>query len=203
MRKKIFKVLTPILLALMFMGNKSGCSNSESHDREIVNKQQGIYQDVQPVHIYDYSIPRDIYQQIYDITPTQALATYSVVETIDGHIKYRGPSIGFPIPADMQLTNGLQPDYHSNGGVAIEQAEPNGLFSSKNTNATWVLFVDLESGNVYPMYSEHHVSCWPFIVKEDDKGEWHRADKKPIKFKLVIDTTRKINITIPKKTDGK
>ncbi|MEI7621459.1 MAG: hypothetical protein WCJ51_02910, partial [Candidatus Moraniibacteriota bacterium] len=189
---------------LLFIGSLTGCSNSaEENDRKIVDSQQKIYGDEQPVHIYDYSIPRDIYQQIYDITTTQALATYSVVETIDGRIKYRGPSIGFPIPADMQLTNPLQPAYHSSGSVAIEQSEPNGLFSSKNTNATWVLFVDLESGNVFPMYSEHHVSCWPFVVKEDDKGEWHRADNKPIKFKLVIDTTRKIKITIPKKNESK
>jgi hypothetical protein len=184
MRRNISLIMLLLLVMPLCMGN-SGCNDSESRDRVTVDTQQKIYQQVQPVHIYDFSIPRDIYQQIYDMTTTQAVATYTVIETMTGVTKYQGPSIGFPIPADVQLTNGLQPAYNS-GGAAIEQAEPNGLFSSKNTDATWTLFVDLKSGNVYPMYSEHKVSCWPFIVEKDSNGEWHRADNKPIGFKLEI-----------------
>ncbi len=190
--KKTFNIAMLFISSLIFMGGLIGCSDSERHDRNIVNKQQEVYQTVQPVHIYDYSIPRDVYQQIYDMTTTQALATYTVIETVTGVIKYHGPSIGFPIPADVQITNGLQPS--GSTGVAVEQAEPNGLFSSKNTDATWILFVDLKTGIVYPVYSEHKTTCWPFIVAENEKGEWLRADNKPIGFKLSV-TKRKINIT--------
>lgn len=171
-----------------------GCSadNSETRDKAIVDKQQSIYQDTQPVHIYDYSIPRDIYQQIYDITTTKAVATYSVIESVTGVTRYECPSIGYPIPADVSLTNPLQGiNQVDNMGtdkyeVVVEQAEPNGLFASKNTDATWVLCVSLKDGIAYPVYSEHKAMTFPFIMEIAENGQWVRADNKPILFKVNI-----------------
>ena len=178
-----------ILLLLVI----SGCAEtSEDKDRHIVNKQQEMYQQTQPVHIYDYSIPRDIYQQIYDITTTKVVATYSIIESVTGVTRYECPSMGFAIPADTQLTNPLQPTYlggSSSGIVAIEQAEPNGLFSSKNTDGTYVMCVDLKTSEVYPVYTEHKVTTFPFIVEKDKNGQWVRADNKPLAFKIEIKKT--------------
>ena len=172
-------------LAMFFT---AGCEvGSESKDRAIVNKQQEVYQQVQPVHIYDYSIPRDIFQQIYDITTTKTVATYSVIESITGVTRYECPSIGYAIPADTQLTNPLQPAHSEwrESGI-IEQAEPNGLFSSKNTDGTYVMCVDLKNSEVYPVYTEHKVTTFPFIVDKNDKGQWVRADNKPLAFTINI-----------------
>ena len=186
--KKIIYLFALFLLAVSIL-IIFGCNmnTSESHDRSIVNKQQEIYQKVQPIHIYDYSIPRDIYQQIYDATTTRVVATYSIIESMTGVTRYQCPSMGYAIPADSQLTNPLQPvysDYHDSG--IIEQAEPNGMFSSKNTDGTWVMCVDLKSSEIYPVYSEHKVTTFPFIVEKNDKGEWVRADNKPLAFKIEI-----------------
>lgn len=176
-------VLLPIFL--------SGCDDTaEKADQLLVDGQQKIYQSVQPVHIYDYSIPRDVYQQIYDVVTTKAVATYTVIESITGVTRYEGPSVGFPIPADTSLTNPLQAVYRTSGhdySAVIEQPEPNGLFPSKHTDATWVLFVDLESGEVYPVYSEHKATTFPFIVKKHEAtSQWVRADNRPIAFKVEI-----------------
>jgi len=191
MKKIIMSVFSVVLILSVFI---AGCSNnsSESRDAKIVAKQQTIYQNVQPVHIYDYSIPRDIYQQIYDVTTTKIVATYSVIESITGVTRYECPSVGYAIPADMSLTNPLQGTYNVNGPGAdeftavIEQAEPNGLFSSKNTDGTWVLCVALKTGEVYPVYSEHKVMTFPFIMEKNAAGQWVRADNKPIAFKIEI-----------------
>ncbi len=171
-----------------------GCTNdsSESRDAKIVAKQQAIYQDTQPVHIYDYSIPRDIYQQIYDVITTKVVATYSVIETVMGMTKFQCPSIGYAIPADTSLTNPLQGTNNRDTlgvdkyEIVVEQAEPNGLFASKNTDGTWVLCVDMQTSEVYPVYTEHKVTVFPFIAEKSDEGEWSRADNKPIAFKVEI-----------------
>jgi len=188
------KIKIGLLLIMSIVFLASGCSNnsSENAERELVNIQQGIYQKVQPVHMYDYSIPRDIYQQIYDVVTTEVMATYSVIESITGLTRYECPSMGYAIPADTSLTNPLQGIYNIDGpgvdefSAVIEQAEPNGLFSSKNTDGTWVMCVELKTGEVYPVYAEHKVMTFPFIMEKDDSGQWVRADNKPIAFKIQI-----------------
>jgi len=86
------------------------------------------------------------------------------------------PSYGYGIPYDTSLTNPLvatdidiQGDEHSYQGGAltsIEQAEPNGIFASKNTSATWVMCLG-ESGQIEPVYVESHVTVYPGPVKVD------------------------------------
>lgn len=173
--KALVKILLLILVIILTTA-QSECesgSSSQRADRYFVNDQQKHYAQVQPLHFYDYSIPRDILQQIYDIVTTRAVATYSVAETAGtGALKYQCHSIGYAIPVDTQLTNPLTTYFDSSSSV-IEQAEPNGLFSSKNTDGTWVLCVD-ETGLAYPYYSEHKIQTWPFPVQRAEDGSWHK-----------------------------
>ena len=76
-------------------------------------------------------------------------------------------SIGFGIPYDTSLTNPLQKTYGVNGNVTtIEQAEPNGLYASKATSATWVMCVG-DGGAIEPVYVESKVTVYPYPVKVD------------------------------------
>lgn len=165
---KIYSVLFLILVLALV-----SCGGAEEDDRNLVNSQQTHYAQSQPLHFYDYSIPRDVLQQIYDVVTTKSVATYTVIESITGQVKFKCQSIGYAIPVDTQLTNPLRPAWgiSRNSGEVIEQAEPNGLFSSKNTDGTWVLCVN-ETGLTYPFYTEHKVSTWPFIVVQNEHGEW-------------------------------
>jgi len=168
----------------------TGCNNSggqEQLDREVVDNQQAQYAKVQPLPIYDFSIPRDIMIQIYNVVTQESRNTYTVIETMTGETKFHGPSLGYGIPADVQLTNPLKPAYgHQwSSGEVIEQAEPNGLFSSKNTDGTWVLFID-NNGDITPVYTEHKVTTYPFAVKQDDKGGWIRADNKRASMTIKV-----------------
>ena len=177
-------LISIIILALVLMGGGSS-SSSEEQDSEMVNRQQKIYQKALPVPFFEYSIPRDIYIQIYEVVTTRAYTTYTVIESMTGKTFFHGPSIGYGIPVDTSITNPLQGDYVYNGSAAtIEQAEPNGLFSSKNTDGTWVLFVQ-EDGSVTPVYTEHKVTTFPFAVKKED-DIWVRADNKPVDFTIDV-----------------
>lgn len=175
--------LSCLSLILIFL---SGCGGgNEAEDRAIVDTQQAHYSDVQPLPFYDYSIPRDIVIQIYNVVTQEARNTYTVIESVTGETKFHGPSIGYGIPADTSLTNPLRPSFSRmyNNGEIIEQAEPNGLFSSKNTDGTWVLFLD-GNGDITPIYTEHKATTFPFAVKKSSDGSWVRADSK--KASLVV-----------------
>lgn len=182
--KKI--LLTGVMcLALFGMGaTGGGCdveeSNQEKRDRAVVAEQQSHYGKTQPVPMFDYSLPRDVLIQIYRAVTTEARSTYTIIESMSGETKFHGPSVGYGIPVDAQLTNPMQPVWvrsanSGSAGVTLEQAEPNGLFSSKNTDGTWVLFVQ-PNGDVTPVYTEHKVTTFPFMMERNDDGEWVRAD---------------------------
>lgn len=186
-----------IFIVLMSLVLLVGCdkdrSKSETADKAFVNRQQEHYQIVQPLEFYDWSIPRDVYQQIYRAITTQKITTFTIIETMTGELRYAGPSIGYPIPADMSLTNPKQGYRVRSGGgnggaVAIEQAEPMGLFSSKNTDGTWVLYVDEDKGILYPVYTEQKCTTFPFLMEQDEKGTWRRSDREPPKFTIEVRT---------------
>jgi len=178
-----FKSVVVFFLAgLLFVGamTLSACGRTaDERDTALVNAQQDHYAKVQPLPFYEFSIPRDIQIQIYNVVTQEARNTYTVIETITGQTKHHGPSIGYGIPADTSLTNPLKPAYsrNYNTGEIVEQPEPNGLWSSKNTDGTWVLFLD-QNGDITPVYTEHKVTTFPYIVKQDENGLWTRADDK-------------------------
>ena len=94
---------------------------------------------------------------------------------------------GFGIPYDTSLTNPLKPYYYSSGSVAVEQAEPNGIFASKNSAATWVMCVIQEGARAttVPVYIESKVTVYPFPVAVDYETN-----------RVARDTTGKASITI-------
>ena len=177
--KRFQKFLWVLALAPFLMGasNCSGTPTAERADAEAVNDQQTHYRSVQPVPFFDYSLQRNVYTQIYTAT-NEARSTYTVVESVTGETKFHCPSVGYGIPADVSLTNPVQGVHPRNSGAggatSIEQAEPNGLFSSKNTDGTWVLCVT-STGEVAPIYTEHKVTTFPFTVVRDGTG-WRPVD---------------------------
>jgi len=188
---KISVVLIIIILSISGMVVLSTCqsgeASSDSQDKAIVEIQQKHYLKIHPVPFYDYSIPRDILIQIYDVVTTRTYTTYTVIESITGKTFFHGVSIGYGIPADTSLTNPLKiaAKYYQGGFAVTEQAEPNGLFSSKNTDGTWVLFVQSD-GSITPIYTEHKVTTFPFAVEMNGDGSWIRADDKPSAFTIEI-----------------
>lgn len=142
----------------------SSCDTSEEVDSKRVNDQQSLYATTQPIPQFKWSQDRDNLIQIYKMK-NEARVTHSVVRSQGtGSILWDCPSIGFPLPADTQLTNPLQRVYNA---AVIEQAEPNGLYSSKNTDGTYVICV-LEDGSLSPQYTEAKVDTFTRPIKVED-----------------------------------
>jgi hypothetical protein len=74
--------------------------------------------------------------------------------------------MGYGLPYDTSLTNPLQVTSNSRGMATIGQAEPNGVFASTNTSATWVMCIG-SAGNLEPIYVESKVTVYPYSVKVD------------------------------------
>lgn len=163
-----------MLFSFFLMG--SDCDSrpprsAEQKDQIAVQQQQATYQRAQPIPRLDWSLERDIVIQLYKAR-NQRVATHTVwrgdTSVVEGHC----PSIGYPIPYDTSLTNPLQPVWKyftrqgGGSGVALEQAEPNGIFASKNSTATWVRCV--VSGKEAPIYVEGKVTAYPYPIKVKD-----------------------------------
>jgi len=127
-----------------------------------VDRQQLVYQKAQPVPFLDYSLEREAVIQLYKAR-NSTVATHTVWRGDTSVIEDDCPSIGYPIPYDTSLTNPLQAYGTSSGRTSIEMPEPNGLYSSKNSIATWVRCVTDEG--ITPVPVEAKVTTYPYPVK--------------------------------------
>ena len=171
---KMHRWISLIALSMVFMvatAQSCGTPSSEKETARVVEQQQSHYTNTQPIPFFDFSLQRDVYTQVYMAT-NEARNTYTIVESITGETKFHCPSVGYGIPADVSLTNPIQ--YYArriDHPVTLEQAEPNGLYSSNNTDGTWIMCV-VAGGDVTPIYTEHKVTTFPFVVRRGADGVW-------------------------------
>lgn len=152
------KQLAIILLAGVAL---AGCDkgSADRKDQKAANAQQEQYAKGQPIPAFDWSLERGLVIDLYRVR-NQRASTHSVWRSDRGLIEGDCPSYGYGIPYDTSLTNPLKP-YRTGAGVtSLEQAEPNGIFASKNTAATWVMCLG-QSGTVEPVYVETKVTVYP------------------------------------------
>lgn len=160
-----------------------GTTNSK--ESKAVAQQQDQYAKGQPVPAFDWSLERDLVIQLYYIR-NQKAATHTVWRSDYGMIEGDCPSLGYGIPYDTSLTNplvatdisdqGREHFYHGGALTSVEQAEPNGIYASKNTTATWVMSVDKATGQIAPIYVESKVTVYPYPVKVDyEKNRIYKA----------------------------
>lgn len=163
-----------LLLALTVACNELD-QTTESRDAERVQQQQSQYEKGQPIPSFDWSLERHLVIELYKVR-NQKSATHSIWRSDYGQIEGDCPSYGYGIPYDTSLTNplvatdidlnGEEHQYQGGSLASIEQAEPNGIFASKNTAATWVMCLG-DSGSIEPVYVETKVTVYPGPVKVD------------------------------------
>lgn len=180
MKKRIIALALVAAMALSVV-TLSGCGeyegSAQQKEAQTVANQDGIYGKSQPIPVFNYSLPRDLWIQFYKAQTSSVVRTWSVVVSDYGTPLFATQSIGYPIPLDTQLTNPQKVAVRESniGALSLPQSEPNGLYTSQNTNGTIVMTVD-GAGKVAPVYSEHKVLSFPFPVRFNKAtGMYERA----------------------------
>ncbi len=178
MKKFVF-----ILAAVLSMTACQGETSANEKDSQAVERQQKQYATAQPVPAYDWSLERHLVIELYNVRNMRA-ATHSVWRSDLGTIEGDCPSMGFGVPYDTSLTNPLVATGNTiHALTSIEQPEPNGIFASKNTAATWVMCTN-ELGQIEPVYVETKVTTYPYPVNVDyDKNRVTKSGKSTVAIK--------------------
>lgn len=179
--KRFILILSVAVVALGMVA----CSPQTKGAKQIVRdqttaaNQQEIYAQAQPVPLYDWSQARATLIGVQN-AKSQSVATWTVFMTHYGEAQFACPSLGYPIPADAQLTNPEQvtrikiPDSTSTVDGVVAQPEPDGTYSTGHSEATYVSCVR-PNGSVTVVYWEPPVAAFPYEVvvvngKIVDKG---------------------------------
>lgn len=171
--KKRFPILALIMIAGLLL---SACgSEGATQNRLDTNKQLMSYNKVQRMHFYTYSWERWEVQTLYDFRITKLASTWSVwVGDGTGEPIDMCASKGWGVPYSTSLTS---PDQYESGtsGAVTALMEPNGLYPSQNTAATWVLCVETD-GSLHPLYSEPNLIVYdhPVVVAFDQRRGMYR-----------------------------
>lgn len=169
--KKVLLVTSIIALTIL-SGCKERADTATSREAKAVSRQQSQYEKSQPIPVFDYSLERELVSQLYKIR-NENVITHSVWRSDYGMIQGDCSSMGYGIPYDVSLTNplvatdtdqeGHEHSYQGGALASVEQPEPNGIFASKNTNATWVMCIGSD-GDIDPVYIEAKVNVYPYSL---------------------------------------
>ena len=169
------KTLIAIILGGSLLAGCEGTETTETRDAARVAQQQDQYAIGQPIPAFDWSLDRQLMIELYQIR-NRKVATHSVWRSDYGMIEGDCPSYGYALPYDTSLTNPLvatstasERTFRSESLTTIEQAEPNGIFPSKTTSATWVFCLGA-AGSLEPVYVESKVTVYPGPVIVDYAG---------------------------------
>lgn len=168
MRKTLAILAACSALALAACTSSSG---TVDNDRKHTDEQLSRYQANQPVPKFDWSQYR---QTAIDITSAQvhgvATTTFFFNQGTDNPVK-TCPSLGFPMPSTVQVTNPQQiarSDFGAGNWVdgVVDQMEPNGTYTG-DSSATYVVCV-APNGDRYVVYWEG------FVYTEGGPARWDR-----------------------------
>lgn len=164
-----------ILLTALVVVTFSACKGESASNKEsaAVERQQAQYAKGQPVPASAWSLERDLLIKLYNLR-NERVSTHSVWRSDYGMIEGDCTSMGYGLPYDTSLTNPqmitdkyISSTYGRTTGV-VGQAEPNGIFASTNTSATWVMCIG-SAGSLEPHYIESKVTVYPYQVKVNYK----------------------------------
>lgn len=128
-----------------------------NHQQEQLSKQS--VQAVGLPSIINFQEKR-ILKMVLELRDSEKLPTFTYIVDLNGGLHLLCGSIGYGIPYATQYTS---PQKFGGQGLALPQADPNGLFSPAAADGTWVLCA--HDGKLAPLYVEPHIIVSPFALK--------------------------------------
>jgi len=163
MKKSIIKrsIAAILVLALSFgmMTFLTGCDIEQSTDKKQTQRTNELMKEADN----QIGIPniKEFYEKkmakkIFELRDNSQLITYAYFQTLEGRFVYLGQCVGFGLPYSTQFTNPEKTEWHggSGGRVVLPQADPNGLFTPTGLSATWLMYINPETGEPEVIYTE-------------------------------------------------
>lgn len=173
MKKKFLAIgIIGVLMASMLTGcgqRETASSKENSYTQDLMEQSSNIvgYPDV--TNFFEKAQLKEIYELRDD---PNLICYWYTKNDMTGKWIYQGTCIGYGIPYTTQFT---QPDTMQRAALPVldingndkgrneyytevlPQADPNGLYSSASTSATWILTTD-KDGNIKPTYVESEIT---------------------------------------------
>ena len=170
------RILAVVMTSVLLVGGLTGCGQ-----RETASSKENTYtQDLmeQSSNIVGYPEVTNFFEkaqlkEIYELRDDPNLICYWYTKNdMTGKWIYQGECIGYGIPYTTQFTqpetmqraalpalkmDGSDRGYNDYFTEILPQADPNGLYSSPSTSATWILTTD-KNGNILPTYVESEIT---------------------------------------------
>ena len=163
MKKTIYFIFGLLLLSLIF--SSDSCDTQTSDEKQTQQQEQILQQGTSVVGMPGIKNFRErkLLKAIYEMRDAN-LTTYTYVwSDFQGKYRFLGVSVGYGIPYATQFTS---PQKYYASGVALPQADPNGLFSPASAEGTWVL-LHTPNGDIQPQYIEPRISVFTYRLPEN------------------------------------
>jgi len=157
------KIVTVIILICMSMFLFVGCDTVTSTvDGNQAQQQEQMLKDMNnQVGLPDIKkwSEKKMMKEILELRDNSKLVTYAYFQNLNGRMVFLGQCIGYGLPYSTQYTNPERvANSSSQGGYAIlPQADPNGLFSAQGVSATWIQYINPDTGKREVIYCEPNI----------------------------------------------
>lgn len=161
--KKLTFVLFICIVSFLFFNADCGCgnNNAESQQSEETDKILGeINREIGMPNISKFT-QKKLFKMILELCDLPDLVTYTYILDYNGNFHYVTKSIGYGLPFSAQYTN---PQKYYYNGVALPQADPNGLYMPTSSDATWLITVHHQTNKIKVVYMEPKISVWPYPI---------------------------------------
>ena len=171
MKKKMFAIMAIFAMMICML---VGCGETEEsqYTKELMNQ---AYDAVGFPDVSNY-FERAQLKEIYELRDDPNLICYWYTKNdMSGKWIYQGKCIGYGIPytTSMTASESLQRIDTTAGHQweIVPLAEPNGLYASPSTSATWILSVN-EDGDITPIYVESEITVSQTKMAERLCEDW-------------------------------
>lgn len=171
------KSIVGMLVAISVFG-LVGCSGTESvsGSEKEMNKQQSQILEESNRQIGMPNIKnhfeKKMAKDIWELRDNPDLTTYAYTQNMDGKFVYLGRCIGYGLPYTTQFTSPEKAKEDQWGNYTLPQADPNGLYSSETTNATWLMLINEETNEREIIYSEPSIIVTQAKLPKRLVAEW-------------------------------
>lgn len=170
------RLVSMVGMAMLVCGLLSGCGTRETASSKENDYTQTIME--QAADAIGYPNVSNFFEkaqlkEIYELRDDPNLICYWYTRNdMSGKWIYQGTCVGYGIPYTTQFTqpetmqraalpalklNGEDKGRNEYFTEVLPQADPNGLYSSASTSATWILTTD-ENGDIKPTYVESEIT---------------------------------------------